>query len=155
MKCMEMGEYLMDLAAGIPAKSQVEEHLHSCPACAEHLESLRNTMTLLDEWEAPEPSPYFDVRLNARLREETARSRGWLAWFRKPALAAAMVALLVLGGLLYTGPTEVKSPPPTTAQALPGTAVGDLQILDKNHELLADFDLLDDVDNGQTQGANP
>ena len=31
-------------------------------------------MALLDEWQAPEPSPYFDVRLNARLREERQSS---------------------------------------------------------------------------------
>ena len=29
-------------------------------------------MALLDEWQVPEPSPYFDVRLHARLREEAA-----------------------------------------------------------------------------------
>jgi hypothetical protein len=29
----------------------------------------------------------------------------------------------------------------------PGTAVGDLQYLEKNHDLLADFELLDDLEN--------
>ena len=37
-------------------------------------------MALLDEWQAPEPSPYFDVRLQARLREEMAKpARGLVA----------------------------------------------------------------------------
>jgi hypothetical protein len=38
-------------------------------------------------------------------------------------------------------------PPPSIAQtpAPPGTAVGDLQVLDKNEDLYANFDLLDDL----------
>jgi len=37
----------------------------------------------------------------------------------------------------------------------PGTAVGDLQALDKNHELYADFDVLDDLEVQQDVTANP
>jgi hypothetical protein len=37
----------------------------------------------------------------------------------------------------------------------PGTAVGDLQALDRNHELYADFDLLDDLEVQQDVTANP
>ena len=85
MKCTDIGEQLMDMAMGLPAEMQVEAHVHACPACAGRLESLRQTMTLLDEWQAPEPSPYFDSRLGARLREQGARPRGWFIWLKKPA----------------------------------------------------------------------
>jgi hypothetical protein len=38
---------------------------------------------LLDTWEAPEPSPYFLTRLDARMREEReAAPAGWLARLR-------------------------------------------------------------------------
>jgi hypothetical protein len=37
----------------------------------------------------------------------------------------------------------------------PGTAVSDLQTLEKNHDLYADFDLLDDLDLQQDVQANP
>ena len=47
--------------------------------CAEKLKAMRATMALLDEWQVPEPSPYFDVRLQARLREEMAKAAGGLA----------------------------------------------------------------------------
>ena len=43
--------------------------------CAGKLEEFRQTMTLLDEWQTPEPSPYFDMRLQARLREKRWPSR--------------------------------------------------------------------------------
>ena len=63
-----------DLAAGLDAVTpEVSQHIQGCAGCAEKLTEFRQTMALLDEWQAPEPSPYFDVRLRARLREEAAR----------------------------------------------------------------------------------
>jgi hypothetical protein len=41
------------------------------------------------------------------------------------------------------------------AWAPPGTAVGDLQALDKNSELYSDFELLDDLTVQQDVNANP
>ncbi len=46
-------------------------------------------MSLLDEWQAPEPSPYFDVRLNARLREEAATAKQPAGWLQVAAQAGA------------------------------------------------------------------
>ncbi|MGA3210729.1 MAG: hypothetical protein ABSD20_05430 [Terriglobales bacterium] len=156
MKCNDIGEQLMDVASGQQAAPEVAEHLRACRACSEHLESLRSTMALLDEWQPPEPSPYFDTRLGARLREAAALPHSWFGWLRKPALAAAMAVLLVIGGLLYY-PAAPPSQVVSQGQVQPGTAVGDLQELDKNHELLANFDLLDDLspDEAQAQSANP
>jgi hypothetical protein len=48
--------------------------------------------------------------------------------------------------------------PPTSDNAVstePGTAVGDLQALDKNHDLYSDFDVLDDLQVQQDVNANP
>jgi hypothetical protein len=39
--------------------------------------------------------------------------------------------------------------------AEPGTAVGDLQALDKNNELYSDFELLDDLQVQNDVDANP
>ena len=86
MKCNEIRELMPDLAAGLGALTpEVKEHVSSCAECAGKLQDFRSTMALLDEWQAPEPSPYFDVRLKARLREEAAApARGWLHWLRRP-----------------------------------------------------------------------
>jgi predicted anti-sigma-YlaC factor YlaD len=154
MNCEQVREHLLKLAgkdeaAPVPA---VEEHLHECRQCAQRLADLRQTMKLLDEWVAPEPSPYFDVRLRARLREEAERPAPWWAWARKPALAATMAVLLVAGISLFRGgrrPVPVGQPGQVAqvvkVQAEPGTAVGDLQALDKDGDLYADFDMLDDL----------
>ncbi len=159
MKCDEILERMPDVAAGLTAPTADEgEHLGSCGACAEQLKNMKATMSLLDEWQAPEPSPYFDLRLQARLREEMARPQAsWLQWFRRPVLAAALTVLMGVGvGLLLTRSTGIyPADAPVAEAAEPGTAVSDLQALEKNHELYSDFELLDDMDLQQDVVANP
>jgi len=60
-------DLLLDPAASSNAAAR--EHMLSCAACREEFESLQATMALLDTWQAPEPSPYFDQRLAVLLRE--------------------------------------------------------------------------------------
>lgn len=160
MNCNGIRERMPDLAAGFAQPTaDEEEHFATCAACAEQLKSMRATVTLLDEWQAPEPSPYFDVRLQARLREEMARPQmGWLHWFRRPVLAAALTVLMGVGvGLLFTRSSRIHEPAqnPVAEASEPGTAVSDLQALEKNHDLYADFELLDDLDVQQDVVANP
>jgi len=84
MNCDEIRERMPEVAAGF-GEATLEEHNHisSCVGCAGQLKAMRETMALLDEWQTPEPSQYFDVRLQARLREEMAKPQaGWLQWFR-------------------------------------------------------------------------
>src|SRR5580700_3145528 len=105
MKCEEIREMMPDLASALmEVTPEIGGHLAGCGACAGKLEEFRQTMALLDQWQAPEPSPYFDVRLKARLREEIAKPQaGWLAWFRRPVLAAALTVLIAVGmGLFFT-----------------------------------------------------
>src|SRR5438132_5190827 len=89
MKCNEIRELMPDLAAGLSTTtSEMKIHLDSCAECAGKLEAFRQTMSLLDEWRVPEPSPYFDVRLRAHLPEELQKqASGFLQWLRRPALA--------------------------------------------------------------------
>ena len=159
MKCNEVRERMPDVAAGFNEPTTDEgKHLESCGTCAEDLKTMRATMALLDQWQAPEPSPYFDTRLQARLREEMAKPQaGWLHWFRRPVLAAALTVLLGVGvGLFFTRNSGIIN----HGQAAfitgpPGTAVSDLQTLENNHDLYSDFELLDDLELQQNVEANP
>jgi hypothetical protein len=160
MKCNEIREMLPDLAAGFTAAgSDVNTHLRTCPSCAATLDEFRKTMALLDEWEAPEPSPYFDTRLQARLREEAAKQQsvGWFAWLRRPAMAVSLGVILV-GGVSAYWVEQYRRPP---APVVVGSAVSDLQVLDNNHDMLSDSDpdsaasLLDDLQVQQDVNANP
>jgi hypothetical protein len=156
MNCNSFRDEMLDLATGVPASGEAEAHLRECAACREQLAGLRATMSIMDEWTAPEPSPYFDTRLQARLREEKERApQGIFAWMRKPALAAAAVFVLAFGISLYqTNGRKLKhgsdgASQNQTVNVARGTAVGDLQYLDSHADLLNDFDVLDDMDNDQ------
>ena len=166
MKCEEIRDMMPDLASGlIEMAPEMSGHLADCEACATKMEEFRQTMALLDEWRAPEPSPYFDVRLQARLREEMAKPQaGWLGWFRRPVLASALTVLLGIGvGLFFTKGGGMYKPNDDVVAVVdsqgqvaePGTAVSDLQALEKNHDLYSDFDLLDDLEVQKDVQANP
>jgi predicted anti-sigma-YlaC factor YlaD len=167
MNCNEIRELLPDLAAGMDATTppEVEEHIASCNDCATELGELQKTMALLDEWQAPEPSPYFDTRMQVRLREEMARPRAtWFHWLRHPVWAMSMAAVLFAGALtvgvgsksylVEMGSIQTRPPAPSLP-VQPGTAVGDLQALDSNHDLYADFDMLDELQVQDDVTANP
>ena len=158
MKCNQIRELMPDLAAGLSAVTpEMKDHLRSCTECSGKLEAFRQTMTLLDEWKVPEASPYFDVRLRARLREEQAKraASGWLQWLRRPALAVSFAVLIAVGVTLFPKGETGRPAVEVTIAGEPGTAVGDLQALDKNQELYSDFDVLDDLQVQQDVNANP
>lgn len=159
MSCNELRDQLVDVACGAEISAEVSKHVESCPACAITLNELRKTMALMDEWQAPEPSPYFDIRLQARLREEKHKAQAsWLDWFRKPALGVAAALLLAAAvGLFQFGQTSGNTKGIAKGMQQPviaahGTAVGDLQFLDKNSDVLQDFDALDALDGSVENG---
>jgi anti-sigma factor RsiW len=153
MKCGKIREELMEAVLSGPelATPAVQEHLATCAVCAQEVASLRQTIDLLGEWQAPEPSSYFSARLRARLREETEQhSLGWLAWLRRPAVVTAAAALMAVGVGMLEGvhwkalhdQTIAVVDQPQTANT--GAAVSDLQYLDNHADLFTDFDALDD-----------
>jgi len=151
MKCEKIREELMEAVLSGPetASPEMQEHLRNCAACAEELASFQRTMALLDEWQAPEPSPYFISRVRARAREEAAvQPAGWLAWLRRPVVAAAAMVLVGIGvSLLEVGTFQDRNTLATNDSVVrvsaPASGVGDLQYLDKNAELFSEFDALD------------
>jgi len=157
MTCHDIRESLPDLAAGFgEVTPDVSEHLQDCGECAAMLNEFRQTMSVLDEWEAPEPSPFFETRLHARLREEMHKQPGFMQWFRKPALALSFAVLMVASvTLVYTGHESTKPATETAKVIETGSAVADLQALDKNDDLYSDFDVLDDLQVQQDVTANP
>lgn len=159
MKCQEISELIPELAAGFASVApEIETHLQSCATCTGRLQELRQTMALLDEWQAPEPSSYFNTRVMARVREEQAKPTGWFRWVRRPALAISLAVLMVMSATLIRTDYGARGVHPGTDVATvtePGTAVGDLQSLDKNGDLYSDSDLLDDLSVQQDVTANP
>ena len=135
MTCKEAREYMLDAERNPVAG--LDEHLSACASCAHELESMRRTMALLDEWQAPEPSPYFDSRLRARLREAAAEPRSWLSWVRAPAIAFALALLMMASIVLFRNAPnhEVASNQNPANVVHIGTAVGDLQVLEHDGDM--------------------
>jgi len=154
MNCNDVRENLIELLvpgppSEIQADSAITDHVRQCGACAQELESLRKTMALLDEWEVPEPSPYFLTRVRAHVREEGEKApakAGVFAWMRRPVMAVSLAAVLAAGGLLYR--FTIVTPPPPDQNVL-----ADVEALDKNHDVLTKTDLIDEMSGGPSDDA--
>ena len=165
MNCKDYQSVFLDLLLdpGAPANSAARGHIESCAECRQEFKSLEATFALLDTWKAPEPSPYFDQKLAVRLREEQALApAGWLERLKtrllfktgrqfRPALAAALALVLVVGGGTFANVSGFLNSKPQAS-----ATVEDLQILDKNDQALQTMDqLLQDVRTADDPNAPP
>lgn len=162
----ELANYLFEPASNEREKSPVGEHLAVCEACSGELADLRKTMSLLDAWDAPEPSPYFNQKLAVLLREEQAKTpASWLEKIRerllfntgrqfRPMLVGALALVVLLGGGSFAGLTMFHQ---AGVEVQASAAVNDLQILDKNDLAIQQMDQLlqDDGDNDSDANAQP
>src|SRR5438445_8163612 len=155
MNCNQVRDTLLEIAhvdANAPVDSahpEVSSHLATCAECAKLLQALQQTMSAMDDWKSPEPSPYFNTRLHARLaevkREEAMAPAGILGWLRKPAFGlpiwrpiaagALTFALAVAVGLHNNRPADVTATPHSGNAIESSTAVSDLQKFEKNQDL--------------------
>lgn len=149
-----MADLLLDPAA---APAAAHAHLQTCARCRDEYGALANTAALLDDWTAPEPSPYWSTRMTARLKDEQAApARGWAGWVERlrtrswvsnhalrPAAAgtAALALVLGVGGGAWL---NLSQPQPAAVQA--SNAVHDLQSLDENAQVFQEISSLDEPD---------
>jgi anti-sigma factor RsiW len=145
--------------------AELRSHVAECAECKQELAELRATMALLDSWEAPEPSPYFNAKMSALLRaEREAAPAGFFERWRarllfgsnvqfRPVAAGALALLLLIGGgtlagFMYTTP----------APAHTSATVRDLQSLDENSQVFQQLNALDqqddEADNGPASNSN-
>jgi hypothetical protein len=134
-----LADVLLDSAYDA-AHPELRAHLNSCAPCRTEFNELRATYVLLDEFTAPEPSPYFDSKLHARLREVQAeapegfweRIRSFVLFSTgrsfRPAVTAALALTMVAGGAGYFTTQRPLTAAPTQASS----TVNDLKVLDNN-----------------------
>lgn len=60
-------------------KKELDMHLQSCSLCSATLEEYKVILNTLKERDFPEPRPYFEERLKAKLKERKA-SEPWTVW---------------------------------------------------------------------------
>jgi hypothetical protein len=143
---------------------EAAEHIVGCGECRTEFIELRRTYALLDEWSAPEPSPYFDAKLRVRLREAAAagpeglweRMRSFLMFSTGrhlgPAMAGVLGFALLLGGGTFAGMYRHQAP---HVQAASPT-IDDLKIMNNNAQALQQMDqLLDDSAQNTDDSSGP
>jgi hypothetical protein len=163
MICQKVKANLADLLLdpeSVPA--EVRGHVKDCAACSRELASLEATMNLLEDWQAPEPSPYFDSRLAVRLREEQrAEPAGLLERMRarllfgsnvhlRPIAVGALALLIIIGGGTYA---DLMSSHSGTTPAKTSATVEDLKSLDDNAQVFQQLNSLDQ-DNQDDNGSS-
>lgn len=90
--------------------TSLEEHLKVCPSCAQMLEDYRKLRTLMSELQVKEaePLPYFEQRLQARLRT-VSRPSLWAVvekWYAAAVPVFLVVAMVLVGILFLAQPAE-------------------------------------------------
>jgi hypothetical protein len=175
MNCDVLKSQLPDLLLDASFASSDEgmrasEHLAECPACEAELQSLRATLQLMDMWQAPEPSAYFDTRMQVRMREELAAPpagfwqtitnsfSGLLSHSMKPVIAGVMTVAIVVGGATFAGISFFEQPrsnAPEWGALQESATLRDLQSLDRNAQTIDDLDSLDQqLDQQSTDNGN-
>lgn len=167
MICQECQSALPDLLLDPTAatNSAARDHMESCAKCREEYRELEATFALLDAWQAPEPSPYFDQKLAVKLREAQAEpSAGWFERMKtrimfntgrqfRPALAGALALVVLVGGGTFADLSlgHHASTPQVSA------TVNDLRIMDTNDQAFQTMDMLlqDDGSSNNTTTAMP
>lgn len=159
MLCKDLKEEIFEAAlSGAAPGESVKAHMSACAACEHEFKSLRSTMSVLDTWTTPEPSPYFDVRLQARLRDVKEQPQGFFAqWMEKlgvhhltwKPVAASVFALVMAVGVYVELPGVGGRKPSLAVEA--ACPVVDLQALDKHQQVLSELQGLDDDSSNDAQ----
>jgi hypothetical protein len=162
MTCPEMKKYLAEsVFESRPLADEARKHVAECDGCAAELASLESTWKLLDEWQAPEPSAFFDAKLYARLRVEQTiapasffeRVKARLLYSSnlqmRPLAAGALATVLVVGG----GTFALLDYQPAASVAPTSATVRDLQSFDGNAQMFQQLNALD-VDEDSGPGAS-
>jgi len=122
-------------------RGQVEAHLALCAECARRREEYGALFRTMEGWEAPPPSPWFDVRLRQRIAAEQPSRRlpAWLRIFSPAFPLAVSVMLLVAALLVWTG---TRGPEPIQVADSDTIRVEELMHIVDELDMLDDFDML-------------
>jgi anti-sigma factor RsiW len=165
MNCQKYESEMLDLlhapadANGAPlGHGEAARHVAGCAPCLTEFQSLRSTFAALDSFPAPEPSPWFDAKLAARIREAQSQPEGFFERLRsrllfssnlqlRPVLAGSLALVLAVSGGSFATLMHREQ---QKAAVQTSATLDDLQRLDNDEPTLQQVDQLldDEVDNG-------
>ena len=153
MKCEKLREEFMEAVLSGPeaASPELQEHLRSCAACAGELASFQADDDAARRVAGAGAIPVFQFAVAWRACARSLPYRREVGWhgLRRP-VASGGRGGLDRGWRWIAGDWSLHARPNTLAtndgvirSGAPGSAVSDLQYLDKNADLFSDFDALD------------
>jgi Putative zinc-finger len=98
MKCMDR-EKLFLFSHGMLGPEEADRlrrHVAGCGECGRAAEEYRRLDTALDDWNAAEPSPWFDAKVRARVAASENGKSGFFGFGRLRALAAGVAAVVLI-----------------------------------------------------------
>jgi len=106
----DLSAYLDGEAA---APENIAVHLRNCPECAHKYGELKKLSEQLRTLPAPDVSPAFLTRVMAQAREKAPRKQRLWFRFAVPLALAAVLAVVLIGGVFYVRSTPPAELPPS------------------------------------------
>jgi hypothetical protein len=102
---------------------RIDQHLQTCPVCAESYRSIADTLATVGGLEAPDRDDRYGLEVWQRIRHDLPIQDApwWMVWYR-PMLAGSMAALIVaafLVGRLFSPAPSVPAPPMQATEVSP------------------------------------
>jgi anti-sigma factor RsiW len=156
MNCNQIESVLLDYTAGRLAgadRASAERHLAACPGCRERSQGFRAVAQVLEDWDTPPISPWFNARLRQRIAAEEALGWNWqraFGWLAHPAGAAAFAGVLMVGSLaVWTARPSVQSAPQVAVKPMvqdqQKPQVDEIMPVVEDFDMLADFEVIQDM----------
>jgi len=140
------------------AEREVREHVAHCAACEATVAEYLSLDSLLDDWQAAEPTAWFDTRVRRAVSVPPAPGFTLFGIRWAPMLAAVCLLLLVaIGSLIMSGQSAVQADQQLALNARPAakrveeeiTLYKDLPVLeDQDFDMIANFEVLSAVPRG-------
>lgn len=151
MNCASMEKSLIAYLDGKTLSSErraVEAHLVECAACRERAEQFRLVFGVLDEWQAPPPSPGFDAAVRARVAQLPVRSSFWAWLVPSPRAAFALAAVVLLS--LWLSSVRPGRPSQAVVAQVQNSGETDFKMIEdlpvlEDYDVLSNFDALSDL----------
>jgi len=155
MNCKQIESVLLDYTAGRLSgadRASAEQHFAECPGCRRRAAGFRAVAQVLEDWDTPPLSPWFNARLRQRIAAEEALGWNWqrvLGWLAHPAAAAAFAGVLMVGSLaVWSARPSVHPAPPVAAKPAvqqQKPQVDELMPVVEDFDMLADFEVIQDM----------
>jgi anti-sigma factor RsiW len=89
-------------------RAMLQAHLEKCPSCQEKDREYQMILRLIRPQTVPEPLPYFQERLLAKLKEQdkTAPALIWVKWAHRAVAFSLAVFFLFGAGILFFRPQD-------------------------------------------------